>query len=151
MKRKRLFVLVIFVLIILGVFHRKIDRKVRICCMVLTSTKFFQTRTRAVYETWGTRCDKLIFISESSNESTTNLPIVSIGNSQEGYEHLSSKSIFGFEYLYQHEFDRFDWFMKTDDDTYIIIDNLRKFLQDKDPSSPVSYGYNFRVGMFAFS
>lgn len=151
MKRKRLFLASILVLSIVGVLHWKIDRQVRIYCMVLTSTKFFQTRTRAVYETWGSRCDQLIFISDSSNDSTTNLPIVSIGKSREGYEHLSSKSIAGFEYIYQHEFDRFDWFIKTDDDTYVIIDNLRKFLQDKDPSYPVSYGYNFRVGMFAYS
>lgn len=150
MKRKPIVLFfIILVAIIVAGFYGKPERKARICCLVLTAPKFFDTRTRAVYETWGSRCGKIIFISELANKSTY-LPIISMNISQEGYEYLSAKSIFGFKYIYQNHFRQFDWFLKTDDDTYIIMENLQKFLRDKDPSSPVTYGYNFRLGTLIF-
>ena len=39
----------------------------------------------------------------------------------------------------------FDWYIKADDDTFLFMDNLRDFLKDKDPSNPVTYGYDFGV------
>ena len=38
----------------------------------------------------------------------------------------------------------FDWFLKSDDDTYIVVENLREMLRPYDPDSPVYFGYRFR-------
>ena len=36
--------------------------------------------------------------------------------------------------------DEADWFLKADDDSYIIIENLKAFLQQHDPSDPIQFG-----------
>ena len=41
--------------------------------------------------------------------------------------------------------DDADWFLKADDDTYIIVENLRHLLKDKNSSDPVYFGHKLRI------
>ena len=49
-----------------------------------------------------------------------------------------------FKYVYDHHFEDADWFMKADDDTYVIMENLRYFLSQQDPTQPVFFGHRFK-------
>ena len=57
----------------------------------------------------------------------------------------------GFQYVYDHHFSEFDWFMKADDDTFVIIENLKALLVDYDSDSPIHFGHHFKYlgGYFA--
>jgi hypothetical protein len=79
-------------------------------------------------------------------DAINQLPIAPIRRLHSGYGHLTQKSTMAFLYAYQHHIDEFDWFIKADDDTYLIIDNLRAFLNEQNASEPVTFGYNFKVG-----
>lgn len=153
--RKRLYLIFLIILINIYLFVQlklntvKNENHVQIVCLVLTAPKYFSTRARAVYETWGQRCEKLLFISESSSNISTHLPIAKIEYLMEGYEYLSLKTFLAFKYIYENEFnEKFNWFLKADDDTFIIIENLKDFLKDKNTHLPITYGYNYRVGTF---
>jgi hypothetical protein len=125
--------------------YKKFDKNsVRICCLILTAPKYFHTRARAVNMTWAPRCDKYLFISESSN-NTYNLPLAPLKNLTAGYQHLTKKTTFAFYYAYETLIDQFDWFVKADDDTYIIIENLKSFLNEHNSSQAITFGYNFKV------
>ena len=50
-----------------------------------------------------------------------------------------------FRYVYEKYKDAADWFMKADDDTYVILENLRYFLKDYKPSDPVYFGHHFKT------
>jgi hypothetical protein len=50
-----------------------------------------------------------------------------------------------FRYVYEHHKDDADWFMKADDDTYVILENLRYFLRDYKSSDPVYFGHHFKT------
>ena len=39
----------------------------------------------------------------------------------------------------------YHWFILTDDDTYIIIENLYKFIRSKNKTEAFTYGNNFKV------
>jgi len=149
MKSKISFVFfLLFVIFYLSInqFHSSIQishsNKTRICCLILTTSNYFQTRARAVNQTWAPRCDKYFFISE---QQTSQLPILPIKNLTNGYQHLTKKSTLAFFYVYEHFFQYFDWFVKADDDTYIFVENLRSFLGKQNPSRPISFGYNYKV------
>ena len=57
---------------------------------------------------------------------------------------LTDKTVFIHQYLYTHYLSQFDWFLKADDDTYVIMENLRFLLSHFDPAVP---GY---IGRFLF-
>ncbi len=53
---------------------------------------------------------------------------------------LTSKVFGAYKYIYSNQ-NNYDWYIKADYDTFVFVDNLRKFLSDKHPLKPVTYGY----------
>ncbi|KAK2144241.1 hypothetical protein LSH36_776g03004 [Paralvinella palmiformis] len=80
-----------------------------------------ETRAKFVRETWVKRCNKWIFVSDETNAS---FPTISFGT-KKGRKHLTTKTMRAFDYIYEHHINDADWFLKADDDTYVIMENLR--------------------------
>ena len=76
---------------------------------------------------------------------TKQIPIAPIKEITTGYDHLTQKSTLAFLFAYENYLNDFDWFIKADDDTYLIIENLKMFLSEQNSSEPVTFGYNFKV------
>lgn len=53
-------------------------------------------------------------------------------------------------YVYQNALNDYDFFMKTDDDTYVIVENLRLLLSKHDPNLPILLGRRFNASLPAF-
>jgi hypothetical protein len=127
----------------------------RVLCLILTSPKYFPTRTKAVHETWGPRCDRHFFITEypQNNKKSEEfkiakqIPIAPIKNITAGYGHLTQKSTLAFLFAYENYLNDFDWFVKADDDTYLFVEHLKAFLSEQNSSEPITFGYNFKVIM----
>ncbi|XP_005092719.1 glycoprotein-N-acetylgalactosamine 3-beta-galactosyltransferase 1 [Aplysia californica] len=119
---------------------KQLERQVRVLCWVMTNPKNHQTKARHVKATWGQRCNVLLFMSSKKNGE---LPAIAL-KVQEGRNHLWAKTKEGFKYVYEHHFNDADWFMKLDDDSYMIVENLRYFLRDKNPNEPLYYGRRFK-------
>ena len=94
-------------------------------------------QARHVGATWGRRWNKLIFMSSQEDE---NLPAVKL-NVTEGRDHLWDKTKNAFQYVYKHHHQEYDWFLKADDDTYMIMENLRYLLKDFDENKPKFFGH----------
>lgn len=120
---------------------REMFDKVRILCWVLTSPKTHQSKAAHVKATWGRRCNKLLFMSTKVDES---LPSIALGIEKEDRDHLWEKTKAAFAEVYKNHMDDADWFMKADDDTYVVVENLRYFLQSQNSSDPVYFGHKFK-------
>lgn len=87
--------------------------EVKVVCMVVTQPINHKSRAIHVKNTWGKRCNKLLFFSSASNDS---LDVVAL-NITESREALWAKTIEAFKFVYENHFNDYDWFVKADDDS----------------------------------
>jgi len=102
---------------------------------VLTSEIHLDNRARVVYETWGQRCGKFLFIgrfnSTNIQKNFPHLPIENVPNlPHENYSNLPEKVRQTLLHFNRFHSD-YDWYLKADDDTFIIVENLLRFLISK--------------------
>ncbi|KAG6619567.1 Glycoprotein-N-acetylgalactosamine 3-beta-galactosyltransferase [Phytophthora cinnamomi] len=129
----------------------------RILCFAVSYSAQHQTRVRAVAETWGQRCDQLLFFSNMSDTI-----IVGAGTPAErryqvvqldiiaDHAHLWLRTRAALKYLHTYFRHDYDWFYKCDDDTYAIIENMRKYLKRPEivqrfNREPMQMGHRFSM------
>ena len=106
----------------------------------MTTKKNHQEKAIHVKATWGKHCNKLKFISDYEDLS---LPAVD-SKTENNRDHLTAKTMRAFDLAFKEELDRYDWFMKADDDSYVILENLRYFLSIYSHGNPVFFGHHFK-------
>nr|XP_056723208.1 glycoprotein-N-acetylgalactosamine 3-beta-galactosyltransferase 1-A-like [Euleptes europaea] len=114
--------------------------KVRILCWVMTSPKNLETKARHVKATWSRHCNMVLFMSSVQDD---NFPTIGLGT-KEGRDQLYWKTIRAFDYIHKYHLEQADWFLKADDDTFVVVDNLRWLLSNYTPDMPVYFGKRFR-------
>lgn len=119
---------------------RLLQKRVRVLCWVMTNPANHVRKAKHVKATWGRRCNVLLFMSsrEDPDLPTIALPV------HESRSQLWGKTKAAFLEVYTNYFNESDWFLKADDDTYVILENLRYFLLDKNSSEPIYYGCRFK-------
>jgi glycoprotein-N-acetylgalactosamine 3-beta-galactosyltransferase len=120
----------------------------RILCFIMTHTQA-TLKTKAVQKTWGRKCDKLIL---ASNESDTKIGAVSMA-SNASYSGLWNKLNETLEYIWRHHRNEgYDWVFKADDDTFVIMENLKAYLASpevtKDMHKPVIHGRRYSSPLY---
>ncbi|XP_013864569.1 glycoprotein-N-acetylgalactosamine 3-beta-galactosyltransferase 1-B [Austrofundulus limnaeus] len=115
-------------------------KKVRILCWVMTGPNNLEKKARHVKHTWSRHCNVVVFMSSVDDPD---FPTVGLGT-KEGRDQLYWKTIRAFHYAYEHHAEEADWFLKADDDTYVIVDNLRWVLANHTPDEPIYFGRRFK-------
>lgn len=92
---------------------------------------------RAVTQTWGYKCDGLLVASNitatvttSDNSNSYEYSTVAIqykgeNNYNSGWQKLRSY----LAYIYDHYYEKYDWFFVGYDQAYLIVENLRQYLE----------------------
>ncbi|XP_011862261.1 PREDICTED: chondroitin sulfate synthase 1 isoform X2 [Vollenhovia emeryi] len=102
---------------------------------VMTAQKYLDTRAKAVYETWGKEIPgKIVFFSSESStapENCPDLPLVPLPRVDDTYP-PQKKSFMMLQYMWSNFGDRFEWFLRADDDVYVRADRLATLLRSVD-------------------
>ncbi|XP_017893539.1 chondroitin sulfate synthase 1 [Ceratina calcarata] len=102
---------------------------------VMTASKYLDSRAKAVYETWGRELPgKIAFFSSESSivpENCPDLPLVPLPRVDDTYP-PQKKSFMMLQYMWNNYGDRFEWFLRADDDVYVRTDRLEKLLRSVD-------------------
>ncbi|XP_060085329.1 glycoprotein-N-acetylgalactosamine 3-beta-galactosyltransferase 1-like [Ylistrum balloti] len=118
--------------------------KVKVLCFILTTEGKLGGKVQIVNNTWARRCNKVLYVLCTKRESPDLLSTCSVGESK---YHLTGKVRFAIRHSYEHYIQNYDWFLKADDDTYVIMENLRYLLSNY-PTNKAGYlGYHFKVHM----
>jgi hypothetical protein len=115
----------------------------RIYCLIKTFGQNLATRALTVHQTWAHRCDKHVFLTATNLTKWNNisLPILNLFDVGDNYLELSIKVFDALNIIIQQPYD-FDWLFIADDDTYVIMENLRQLLYQT--SKPLAFGHLFR-------
>ncbi|NP_001070842.1 glycoprotein-N-acetylgalactosamine 3-beta-galactosyltransferase 1-A [Danio rerio] len=115
-------------------------KKVRILCWVMTGPSNLQSKAQHVKNTWSRHCNVVLFMSSEEDRS---FPTVGLGTG-EGRDQLYWKTIRAFHYALKNHGHEADWFLKADDDTFVVVDNLRWILSNYTPEQPIYFGKRFK-------
>ncbi|XP_071097863.1 glycoprotein-N-acetylgalactosamine 3-beta-galactosyltransferase 1-like [Haliotis cracherodii] len=116
--------------------------KLKIFCWITTKETEVNKKIPAVNETWAKRCDHRMFVM-TTNKPNTGMDILNL-NIKDGRQHLTDKSIASLKHIYKHHLDKYDWFLKADDDTFVVMENLKFLLSHYDPTEGVYVGHLFK-------
>lgn len=112
--------------------------KVKVLCWIMISPNYHRTRGVHIKNTWGRRCNKLLFMS---SEHDPIIDSIALPNMKEKITHLWSKTRKSFQLIHDEYLNEADWFLKADDDTYMMIENLRLMLYQYNPKTALYFGH----------
>lgn len=96
--------------------------------------KLDKERIDAINKTWAARCTDFITIIKTGESSSKIFNIQPEGKNQ------SSNIESAYRFLYEKFGKKFDWFLKTDGKSYVVMENLRYALFAYDPLMGVGVG-----------
>jgi len=103
--------------------------RAQIFCQVYTTQKNHD-RVQTIRETWGQRCDGFLAGSTVTDKSVDSVNIPHKG--QEVYGNMWQKVRSMWSYVYDNYYEDYDWFHIGGDDMYVLVENLRLYLESEE-------------------
>ncbi|XP_068141588.1 glycoprotein-N-acetylgalactosamine 3-beta-galactosyltransferase 1 [Drosophila tropicalis] len=104
----------------------------RIFCVIVTYAYRHHIAFH-IYHTWVNQCDKYLFVSDDSHEVLE--PAV-FQNLPDKWQRMRAQM----DYLYKYHINEGDWFLFSNDDNFVIVDNLRLMVQTYSSDELIYFG-----------
>ncbi|KAL7435013.1 hypothetical protein ACHAXM_004514 [Skeletonema potamos] len=104
----------------------------KVLCFIPIISTDHDTTALEVIQTWGRRCDKLLL---ASNATDHEIGAIKLDTPTEDWKHLWQKQRETMRHIWEVYGTDYDWFLKADLDTYVIMENLRAYLSSEEIQS----------------
>ncbi len=116
----------------------------RILCWVMANPENEQ-RWKHLKKLYGKNCDKFIIMTSLNRmKQVEGLELHGL-DVPEGRDFLAERCYKGFQYIYKEFYQDYDFFMRTDEDTYFVMENLRYLLSQYDPGWALWIGEKYHI------
>lgn len=127
-----------------------------VLCVIMTSEKTFMKRSVTTWNSWAKKCHKALFACNCANitkilssdreiyKNALEVPIWQL-NLTENYDNMAEKVFHIVRSMFDTYGETYNWFMLTDDDTYVFVEHMHKFIKTISPTAPHTYGYNYKT------
>uniref|UniRef100_A0AAF5CRM0 N-acetylgalactosaminide beta-1,3-galactosyltransferase n=1 Tax=Strongyloides stercoralis TaxID=6248 RepID=A0AAF5CRM0_STRER len=106
-------------------------------CFTITNEKYHKDKVIAINNTWIQKCDHGEIYTESTTNLESNIPFTDLfRHLSKEYNHPFWRTLISLQYSYSKVSDKFNWYLKISDDTYLIVENLRNILKKYDSNKP---------------
>eukprot|EP00919_Chromeraceae_sp_WS-2016_P056680 GHVR01134519.1.p1 GENE.GHVR01134519.1~~GHVR01134519.1.p1 ORF type:complete len:274 (-),score=47.95 GHVR01134519.1:70-891(-) len=118
--------------------------------LLFTYKEGYKIRRRKVMSTWAKHAPHVITIlgelPEDVNESEVDGDgVLEVGMHIDGYDNLYQKVMSTFSWICDEKlYDIHGWFMKIDDDAFLVTYNLGHFINKYDPNEPHYFGFGLK-------
>ncbi|KAI6243165.1 hypothetical protein M3Y99_00140100 [Aphelenchoides fujianensis] len=139
--RRLLFVTALFLPLVLAAPKRRPT----IFCVIHTTASAHETRLATILRTWARHCDEKLVFTDAPLLNRPDVPHVyfpTMATRSHSWEKIRRV----FRYIHESVGDRFDWILRADDDSYVVMENARRLAAEFDPQRPLVLGY--RWGFF---
>ncbi|KAF7257700.1 hypothetical protein EG68_06365 [Paragonimus skrjabini miyazakii] len=114
--------------------------KIRILCYINTYPANYHKKAEHTHQTWARKCTGHLY---TSTQHDPVLPVAVLNLSvAETRNHLWSKMRAVLRHIYQYA-DQYDFFLKADDDTYVVMENMLAMLRSYSPEDRFMLGHLF--------
>lgn len=109
--------------------------EIRVLCWIATGNL---DRVEHILATWGRKCTRLVFFGPN-NLTTDDKPPVYAYPVNGSWDRMS----WSLKFIYLNFFHGYDWFLRVDDTSYVVMENLRMLLATRNSYEPIYIGCAF--------
>uniref|UniRef100_A0A0V0JBH8 N-acetylgalactosaminide beta-1,3-galactosyltransferase n=1 Tax=Schistocephalus solidus TaxID=70667 RepID=A0A0V0JBH8_SCHSO len=120
-----------------AVVAEEMRKKIRLFAFIVTTSKYAKQKSAYIKATWARRIERFLFLSNEDDSSLPAIKIVGEDKEQTSFQ----KVLAGLLFAYRHNLTYFDYFIKTEDDAYVVPENLRFLLRSFDSNDPLMMGH----------
>jgi len=103
--------------------------RAKIMCIVYT-IEAHHSRIPPIQQTWGQKCDGFVVVSDATDPILGTVHVPHEGN--EEYGNIWQKIRSAWSYVYDNYYEQYDWFHIGGDDLYVLVENLRLYLESEE-------------------
>uniref|UniRef100_A0A1I7SJR0 N-acetylgalactosaminide beta-1,3-galactosyltransferase n=1 Tax=Bursaphelenchus xylophilus TaxID=6326 RepID=A0A1I7SJR0_BURXY len=99
-----------------------------------------------ILDTWAKKCDDVLVFTDAPLEYDVPHVYFPMMNTR---DHSWEKIRRVFRFAFEDMEKKYDWYLRADDDAYVLVDNARTLVKEHDPEKPAVLGYRwgfFEVG-----
>jgi len=95
-------------------------------------------RVRTISNTYGKKCDGIVFYGDYTDDK---YHVIEVGSQDGSRDFFIEKTYKGWLMIHRKFRDSYDWFVRVDDDTLLIVENLRAYLDTVPLNLPQYLGF----------